>query len=660
MTSRRKLVTRHYRSKGIWIEQMFSEKGDTWPKVLKYNCERFGDTRRALRHKHYGIWEPYTWKDYYVQVKSLGLGLMSMGLEAGEKVLIVGDNEPQWYYADLAIQSAHGVVVGAYSDLTPREIQYLAENSEAGFAVVQDQEQVDKLLQVKGELPRLKKIIFWSYKGLAHYRDSVLIGFREVVERGEAYEREHPGIFEDSVESGKADDTCAIVYTSGTTGEEPKGAVHTYRTLRAGAEYHLRLDPWKEDDNIVPFLPPVWINEQWLALGCHLLSGCTLNFAEGPETQQRDAMEIGPSVVFRGARVWESQAAMVNARILSADPIKRFAFRLLMPLGTRMAETSHKRETPGLWQRMVYRVADFTLFDPIRHSLGLQKARICYTTGTILSAEVFQFYHALNLPLKSLYGSTEGGALSGARNDDIRLNTVGPAHEGTEVNITAGGEIIYRQPGTFVGYYKDPDKTSAVLKNGWFHTGDSGLITEDGHIVIVDRLKDLVRLANGETLAPQEIESRLRFSPYIKDAWILAGPERLYPTAILVIDYNSVGKWAGEKRVPYSTFTELAQRPEVYELIKQDLERVNPTLAPDSRLRKYVLLHREFDPDEGELTRNRRLRRAFLEKRYAELIQAIYSDGTEALIDVQMGQSDVGRGARKTTLRIASLEGVGA
>jgi long-chain acyl-CoA synthetase len=638
------------------MQLMYSEKGDTWPKVLKYNSEKYGDTRRALRQKHYGIWEPYTWRDYYLSVKSLAMGLMSLGLKAGDKVLIVGDNAPQWYYADLATQANHGVTVGAYPELTPTEIQYIAENSEAAFTVVQDQEQTDKLLEVKDALPLLKKIIYWNYKGLAHYKDPVLMGIREVLALGGQYEKDHPGLFERNVESGQADDICAIVYTSGTTGKAPKGAVHTYRTLRAGTEYHLRLDPWYEDDNIVPFLPPVWINEQWLALGCHLLSGCTLNFAEGPETQQRDATEIGPTIVFRGARLWESQAAMVRARISRADPLKRFAFRLLMPVGDRMAEAYSMKQKPGLLQRMIYRMADATVVKPIKHSLGLQKARICYTTGAILSSDAFRFYHALQLPLKSLYGSTEGGPLSGARNDDIRVDTVGPAHPGGEVSISGDGEIIYKQAGTFVGYYKDREKTLEVLRDGWFHTGDSGFVREDKHIVFIDRVRDLVRLASGDTLGPQEIESRLRFSPYIQDAWIFAGPGRLYASALIVIDYNAVGNWAGEKRVPYSTFTELSQRPEVYQLIKKDIERVNPTLSPGCRVKKYVLLHREFDPDEGELTRNRRLRRKFLEERYGELIQAIYDDRAEVPVDVRVGHSETGKGATKTTLRIQAVK----
>jgi long-chain acyl-CoA synthetase len=639
------------------MEQDYNEKGDTWPKVLKYNSEKYGDTRRAMRHKHHGIWQPYTWKGYYLSVKALALGLMSLGLKAGDKVLIVGDNAPQWYYADLAIQADHGVPVGAYSDLTPKEIHYLAENSEATLAIVQDQEQVDKLLQVKDSLPLLKKILFWSYKGLAHYKDPTLMGFREVLEHGDTYQQEHPGLFERNVESGKADDVCAIVYTSGTTGEQPKGAVHTFKTLRTGAEYHLRLDPWYPNDNVVPYLPPVWINEQWLALGCHLLSACTLNFAEGPETQERDAREVGPSIVFRGARLWESQAATVQARIASADPIKRMAFRLLMPVGNQMAETGYKKQRPRLFTRLSYALAGTMLFNPIRESLGLHKARICYTSGTMLSEGAFKFYHALNLPLKNLYGSTEGGALSGAKNDDIRVETVGPAHEGTEVRVTQDGEIVYRQPGTFVGYYKDPNKTSEVFREGWFHTGDCGFISDDGHLVLLGRMGSLVRLANGETLNPQSIESRLRFSPYIKDAWVLAGPEGLYASAVIIIDYNAVGKWAGEKRVPYSNFAELAQRPETYELVKQDILRVNTILSPGSRVRKYVILHREFDPDDGELTRNRRLRRGFLLKRYSELIEAIYRDRTEVALEVRGGHSEAGTGTITTTLRIEPLEG---
>jgi long-chain acyl-CoA synthetase len=639
------------------IEPVKREKGDTWPKILKYNYENYGDNRRAMRNKHYGIWQPFTWKDYYLSVKYLALGLLSLGFEPGDKVLIIGDNAPQWYYAELAAQANHGASVGLYSDLNPPEIQYIAENSEARFAIVEDQEQVDKFLQIKDVLPLLKKVIYWNYKGLAHTDDPLLMGYLQLLERGKKYEEEHPGLFEQNVETGKPDDVCALVYTSGTTGAAPKGAVHTYRTIRTGADYHLHLDPWYENDNVLPYLPPVWMTEQWFGIGCHLLSASTLNFAEEPEAQQRDMSETGPSIVFYGARLWESQAAMVQSRILGAGGIKRFAFRLLMPIGYKMADLKYRKQKPSLFWKILYSFADIALLRPIKGSLGLHNARICYTTGAVLSPDAFRFYHALNLPLKSLYWTTEGGALTGAKNDDISFETVGPAHRGTEVRITDSGELTYRQPGIFVGYYKDPDKTAEVLKDGWFYSGDSGFMREDGHIVFVDRVKDLVELASGEKLAPQSIESRLRFSPYIKESWVVAGPDGDYASAIIIINYDTVGRWAGQRGVPYTTFTELSQRPEVYGLLKTDIERINQALPPGARVKKYVNLHKEFDPDEAELTRNRRLRRTFLQERYRVLIDALYGDKTEVPIEARVRYRDGRMGTIKTTLNIKSVEG---
>jgi long-chain acyl-CoA synthetase len=637
-------------------EGRYKEKGDTWPKVLKYNFEKYGDTRKAMRHKHYGIWQPLTWKDYYLNVKYLALGLIFLGFKPGDKLLIIGDNAPEWYYAELAAQANHGVSVGLYSELTPTEIKQIAKNSEARFAVVEDQEQVDKFLQIKKQLPRLKKIIYWRSKGLAHYNDPLLMGYRQVLQLGEKYEKKHPGQFERNVKTGKADDVCALVYTSGTTGSEPKGAVHTYRTLRAGSEYHLSLDPWNENDNVLPYLPPAWMTEQWFGIGCHLLSAGILNFAEAPETQQRDTTETGPSIVFYGSRLWESLASMVQARILDADALKRNTYRLLMPIGYKMADMKYRKKRPNLFLKICYALADIILFRPIRKNLGLTNARVCYSTGSILSPDAFMFYHALNLPLKSIYATTEGGALTGARNDDISPETVGPAHKGTEVRINDNGEIIYRQPGIFVEYYKDPKETAKVLKKGWFYSGDSGFIRKDGHILFMDRVKDMVEMADGNKLAPQSIESRLRFSPYIRDAWILAGSKNDYVSAIIIINYESVSRWAGQKRLAFTTFSELSQRPEVYELVAQYIDRVNRTLPKGSQVKKYVNLHKEFTPDEGELTRTRNLRRTFLKAHYRKIIDAIYDDKTEVPIDVQTKTREGRTEKTKTTLRINSVK----
>jgi long-chain acyl-CoA synthetase len=307
---------------------------------------------------------------------------------------------------------------------------------------------------------------------------------------------------------------------------------------------------------------------------------------------------------------------------------------------------------------MLYAFADMTLFKPLRDSLGLSNARICYTTGAMLSPDALRFYHALNLPLKSLYGTTEGGALTGARDDDIRLETVGPVHEGAEARTTDDGELVYRQPGVFLGYYKDPEKTAEVLKDGWFYSGDSGFIDEDRHIVLLGRAKDIVELSNGDRLAPQSIESRLRFSPFIKDAWVLAGPDGAYTSAIIIIDYDRVGRWAGQRRVAYTTFAELCQKPEVYELVKRDIDRVNQALPPGVRVKKYVNLHKEFDPDEAELTRTMKLRRTFVKERYRELVNAIYGGKTEVPIEAQIRYRDGRIGTIKTTLSVKSVEGV--
>jgi long-chain acyl-CoA synthetase len=637
------------------LDQFDSAQGDTWPQILTYNYEHYGSRHRAMRHKHYGIWQPYTWEDYYLNVKYLALGLLSLGCKPEDKVLIIGDNAPQWYFAELAAQAIHGVSVGVYSDLTPLEIHYIAKNSEARFAIVEDQEQVDKLLAIKSELPFLKKIIYWNYKGLAHTDDPLLAGYRELRGFGEQYEKKSPGVFEQQVKSGIADDICAIVYTSGTTGDTPKGAVHTYRTMRTSVDFLLQLDPWYKDDNVVPNMPPAWINEQWFAIGCHLLSGSTLNFAEAPETQQRDAQEIEPSIVFQGARLWGGQAAMVHAQILAADAVKQFVFRLFMPIGYRMADVKFQGKKPNVFLTILYGLAYLVLLRPLRKRMGLSNARICYNLGAVLSPDAFRFFHALNIPLKSLYGTTEGGILTGAANADIRLDTVGPVHKGIEVRISADSELMYRHPGTFLGYYKEPKQTAKVLRDGWFCSGDSCFIRKDGHLVFVDRVQDLVELAGGDSLAPQVIESRLRSSPYIKDAWVLAGPKKAYPSAIIVIDSHTVGRWAGQQGVSFSNFAELSQRPEVYDLVKHDIDEVNSTLPPGSRVGKYLILHKEFDPDEGELTRTRKLRRRFLAERYRTLIRAIYADKIEVPIETQIGSHDERTGTVKTILRITSV-----
>ncbi len=632
-------------------------KGDTWPKVLKYNCEKYGNRHKAMRRKHLGIWQSYTWQDYYQSVKYLALGLLSLGFKAGDRLLIVGDNSPEWYFAELAAQANHGISVGLYSDLTESEIKYIATNSESAFAFVEDQEQVDKFFQIKNELPLIKKIVYWRHKGLSHYQDPALIGYRQVVQLGRDYEKKNAGLFEENVASGNADDLCSLIYTSGTTGEVPKGAMHSFKTMGYGSDYYLNLDPCYETDNMVSYLPPAWIFEQWFSLGCHLLSGSTVNFPEEADTQQQDIREIGPTMIFYSPRLWERQARWVQASIQGADFLKKSTYRLFMSVGYKMADFKFKKQKPGPLWSLLDILGNLLLFRPVRDSLGLTNARICYTAGSMLSPDVIRFYHAIKVPLKSLYGSTEGGALTGASNDDIRLDTVGTLNPGAEVRITESGEIISRQPGNFLGYYNDPAATAEVLKDGWFRSGDSGYFTGDKHLVFVDRLKDIVKLTCGDKLVPQDIESRLKFSPYIKDAWILAGPGREYPSAMIIIDHENVGHWADGRKVNYTTYTDLSQKPEVYELVEQEISRINKALPAGCRIRKYVNMHKELDPDEAELTRNRKLRRTFLEKRYRGLIKAIYSGKTEVPVEAQIKYRDGRTGTIKTIINIKFIEG---
>jgi len=632
-------------------------RGDTWPKILQYNYHKYGDRHKAMRQKHFGIWQSYSWQDYYLNVKYLALGLMALDFKAGDRLLIVGDNAPEWYFAELAAQAIHGISVGLYSDLTKVEIQCIAANSGAGFAIVEDQEQVDKLLEINKELPQLKKIIYWRYKGLSHYQEPALAGYRQVLELGREYEKKHPGLFEDKVASGNADDICALIYTSGTTCETPKGAMHSFKTLKYGSECYLRLDPLYETDNMVSYLPPAWITEQWLGLGCHLISGCITNFPEEVDTQQQDIREIGPTMLFYSSRLWERQSSRVQARIQASDFIKRFFYKLFIPVGYRLADIKFNKKKPGLHWRTLYALGDLLLFRAIRDSLGLGNARICYTAGSTLSPEVIRFYHALKVPLKSLYGSTEGGAMTGSSNDDIHPDTVGKLNPGAEVKNTGAGEIISRSPGTFLGYYNNPAATTEVLKDGWFYSGDSGYLTTDEHLVFIDRMKDIVQLTCGENLAPQNIESQLKFSPYIKDAWVFAGPDKEYTSAIIIIDHENVGPWADRRKVTYTTYGDLSQKPEVYELVDQEIARVNLNISECCRIKKFVNFHKEFDPDEAELTRNRKLRRAFLEERYSGLITAIYGNQDEVIITTQVKYHEGRTGTMKTNIKIKSAEG---
>lgn len=630
------------------------EVTDTIPKIFVQQYHKYGDEKIAVVQKDFGIWKPYTWKEQYEIVKYFALGLVSLGLEPGGKVAIVGDSDRHWYWARWAIMAAGGVVVGMFSDSIPPELKYITEHSESTFVIADDQEQVDKMLEIRGELPLLKKLIYWDPKGLSHYDDPMLIGFYQVVEMGRSYEQEHPGAFKEIVDRIKSDDTALLIYTSGTSGI-PKGAIVTHKSILSGTMGELRVEPFYTTDRFFASPVPAWIAGPLFALYA-LLSGCTIFYPEGPETVQEDTREISPEIVFYGSRFWESLASMVLAKISDASALKKSLYYFCLPVGYKVAQYEMEHKKPSLFWKAVYKVADLLVFRPLRDKIGFSRLRAGMTIGAVTSPDVFRFFHAIGINLKNSFGLTEAAPVTAPRGADIRFDSVGLVIPGFHVRIAGDGEILIKGDGVFSGYYKMPDVTKKALTDGWFHTGDAGHIDDDGHLIYLDRVDELGELAGGYKYAPQYIESRLRFSPYIKDAMTLGGKDRDNVTALINIDFENCGRWAVANRVPYTTFTDLSQKPEIINLARKDIERVNRSIPRYSRIKTFANLHKELDPDEAELTRTRKLRRGFLEERYGRLIEAVHQGETEFTAEAPITYRDGRKGSVKTTVKINSVD----
>lgn len=626
----------------------------TLPQLLRRNRERWGP-RVAFRDKEFGIWNEHTWSQVYEQVKGFSLGLASLGLTPGEKVAIIGDNEPHWYWAAYATYAARGVVVGLFTDAIPSEIEYILEHSEATFVVARDQEQVDKLLAVAAKLPRVRKIIWWYPRGMRAYRDPILMSFQEVAELGRAHGEAHPGLFERLIDDGSEEDIANIYYTSGTTGM-PKGAMCTHQALIGSTLAILTLFRLAAEDHILCYLPPAWIGESFFGLIPHLLTGAVLHTLEEPETVMQDIREVTPALILGGARQWEGWVSIIQARIAEAGWIERALYRLFLPVGLKVAALRLAGKAPGLLWKALYGIADAMVLRQVRAYLGLTRAKLPATAGTVLGPETFRFVHGLGILLRQVYGSTEGGMVTGHRTGEIRWGTVGPPLPGVQVQTASEGEILVRSPYLFSGYWKDPEATErAFTPEGWWRSGDAGRLDEQGHLVYLDRVSELGELRSGDRYAPQHIESGLRFCPYIRDAMVVGGKDREFLSAVVIIDFSNVGKWAERNRIPYTTYTDLSQRPEVGRLIQSEVERLNATLPAPVRVRRFVCLHKEFDPDEADLTRTRKLRRAALTRRYGELIEAIYQGEETCPVEATVTYQDGRQGVVSTAVRIHSL-----
>jgi long-chain acyl-CoA synthetase len=627
---------------------------DTFPKLLVRNARTIAD-RVAMREKEFGIWQSFTWRAYHDHVRDFSLGLVALGVKPGDKIAVIGDNRPEWVWSEVAAQVAGAASVGLYQDSNVTEVAFVIDHCDASIVVAEDQEQVDKILDMLDKLPKVRHVVYTDPRGLRKYEHPALLSFETVEEKGRALARERPSLFEENVRRTTPDDVAIVCYTSGTTGN-PKGAMLTYRNLLTMALALDVVDVKKGDDEFVSFLPLAWIGEQMMSVAASLAKGFTVNFPEEPDTVTENIREIGPDVMFAPPRVWESIVSTVQVKIMDTTPFKRFMYERCMPIGKRLADKRFEKKPIGFGDKVAWWVADVLLFRALRDRLGMTNLRSASTGGAALGPDVFRFFHALGVPLRQIYGQTEISGISCIHHEgDIAFHTVGKPIPGTEIKIDERGEILSRSPSVFLGYYKNDEATAATLKDGWLHSGDAGYLTDDGHLVVIDRVKDVMKLADGTQFSPQFVENRLKFSPYVKEA-VVVGKDRPFLTAMLCIDMGVVGKWAEKNKLSYTTYTDLSAKKEVYDLVQHAVDEVNETLPAAAKIEKFVLLYKELDADDEELTRTRKVRRVFVEQRYEEVIKALYGDAHEVPIDTTIKFQDGKTSRIRTTLLVRRLE----
>jgi len=626
---------------------------ETLPQFL-FEHARKTPEKAALRERDYGIWQTITWHEYAEHVKYFALGLVSMGLVPEETIAIIGDNRPEWVMAELAAQAVGAKSIGLYQDSVVNEMIYIFNHADVSFIVVEDQEQVDKILEMWEQLQGVRKVIYYDPKGLRNYTEDFLMYFPDVEALGKKYEQEHPGWFEERLAQGKGSDLAILSTTSGTTGN-PKLAMLTHRSMLSMGRNLMAVDPMTPRDEFVSFLPLAWIGEQMMVMSCGLQIGFTINFPEEPETVQHDIREIGPQVMFSPPRIWENFVSQVQVKIEDTSWLKKKIYHWAMPIGYRMADVRFRKETPSAWLKFQYFLADWLVFQEIKDHLGLRRLKRAYTGGAALGPDVFRFFHALGVNLKQIYGQTEINGIAVVHRDgDVKFQTVGTPIPETDIQIDESGEILMRSPAMMEGYYRNPEATAETLKAGWLHSGDAGYFDEDGHLIVIDRAKDVMTLHDGTKFSPQFIENKLKFSPYVKEAVVFGG-DWPFVTAMINIDFANVGKWAENHQIAYTTYTDLAQKRPVYEIIRKHVEASNADLPPAARIQRFVLLHKELDADDAELTRTRKVRRKLIAQRYADIISALYSQASHVDVETLITYQD-GRTAKlQTRLAIESL-----
>lgn len=627
---------------------------DTLPKNFLKTSKRLAN-QVAMRKKRFGIWQQYTWADSFQEVHDFCLGLVSLGFQHGDKMGIVGDNDPEYYWGELAAQSAGGVTIGIFTDATPRELEYVLNNAEAKFLMAQDQEQCDHALEIREKIPNIKRVIYWDEKSLRGYNDEWLISYSTVKALGREYAKAHPGVYEELVAQGKPDDLAILSYTSGTT-SLPKGAMILHRNLIYGSRHSATLMPVYQNDDYVSFSPLAWITEQSLGLTYHLMDGTVVNFPEKAETVQHDIREIAPVTLLFPSRLWESLVSLVQARIADSHWVNRWIYKRFLPIGYKVAELEEEGKRPDPVLKILHFIGELALFAPLRDKLGLSRIRYAYTSGAALSPDVLRFFRAIDVDLHQIYGSTECQTHTIHYLGDVRMGTVGKAPPTVDVKVADDGEIMVKSRSVFAGYYKDDEKTKkALTPDGWFKTGDAGYVDEQGHLIYLDRVADLITLASGEHFSPQYIEGRLKFSPYVYDTMAVGGFDMPYVSALITLDFENVARWAEKRGISFTTMVDLSQRDEIANLIMEDVDRTNKTLPPPGRIRRFVILPRAFDPDEEELTRTRKLRRRFMEQKYGDILNAIYSGQPLLHVHSEVRYRDGRTGHTDTEVRVRDV-----
>jgi long-chain acyl-CoA synthetase len=631
----------------------------TLPSLMRRNATTMA-ARPAVREKDRGIWRTFSWSQYYDEVRDFALGLAAHGFARGDKLSVIGDNRPRLYWAQLSAQSLGGVAVPVFQDSIAAEIAYVLDHAEVSVIVAEDQEQVDKVLSLKDKLPALKLLIYDDPRGMRHYDSPLLQSFEDVQAAGRTWGAQHPGYVEAEIDKGATTDIALLAYTSGTTGR-PKGVMLSHANLISAGQAFVAAEDVRVDDEWLCYLPMAWIGDALYSTTISLLVGFTGNCPENVETVQRDLRELGPTSLLAPPRIWENMLTAIQIRAADASPVKRRAFEFFRTLAER-AELRRRDGKPlSLATRLGLALGEIFVYAPVRDQLGLRRARWAYTGGAPLGGDAYRFFRSFGINLKQIYGATELSGLVALQPDgEADPNTVGRICPGMEVRIAESGEVLIRSGGLFEGYYKQPEATQETrADDGWYRTGDAGFLDPRGHLVIIDRAKDVGALGDGTPFAPQFIENKLKFSPFVREA-VAFGDGRPFVAALVAIDLATVGKWAERRNLAYTSFQDLSARPEVRALIAEEVRSCNATLPPAACIRRFLLVNKEFDADDNEITRTRKIRRRFVAEKYAAAVAALYGDADDVELTTEITYEDGRTGRLKVRLNIADVGAPGA